>query len=255
MLYTPPTSADYFIRLNARGSDFPGASRYAVPGRLGHPHGRAHLLVAEPPCARRAARPAGEHKVGATPTADTDGIPTGHDTSNPIGLLAATRTAPAIRPRVETPPSHRQSRSEQRNEQNPGHVAMSDAANNNQSRLTLTTAVQQAGDTSLGLTTGVPSPVLPTGLVDVAGRAQRLQVFERPRVAPRVDAVDLQAPIGPTALAAPLGSLPWVANLQLGHQAEALHESAVASLAERVMVRHAAALPFLLCIVLIFYEI
>ena len=32
------------------------------------------------------ARPAGERKVGATPTADTDGIPTGHDTSNPIGF-------------------------------------------------------------------------------------------------------------------------------------------------------------------------
>ena len=69
--------------------------------------------------------------MGATPTADTDGIPTGHDTSNPIGLLAVTRTAPAIRPRVETPPSHRQSRSEQRNERNPSHVVMSDAANNN----------------------------------------------------------------------------------------------------------------------------
>ena len=66
--------------------------------------------------------------MGATPTADTDGIPTGHDTSNPVGLLAATRTAPAIRRRVETPPSHRQTRSEQRN---PDHVAMSDAANNN----------------------------------------------------------------------------------------------------------------------------
>ena len=58
--------------------------------------------------------------MGATLTADTDGIPTGHDTSNPIGLLAVTRTAPAIRPRAETPPSHRQSRSEQRNERNPG---------------------------------------------------------------------------------------------------------------------------------------
>ena len=69
--------------------------------------------------------------MGATLTADTDGIPTGHDTSNPIGLLAVTRTAPAIRPRVETPPSHRQSRSEQRNERNPSHVVMSDAANNN----------------------------------------------------------------------------------------------------------------------------
>ena len=43
----------------------------------------------------------------STPTADTSSIPTGHDTSNPIGLLAVTRTAPAIRPRVETPPSHR----------------------------------------------------------------------------------------------------------------------------------------------------
>ena len=64
--------------------------------------------------------------MGATLTADTDGIPTGHDTSNPIGLLATTRTAPATRPRVETPPSHRQTRSEQRNERNPGHVAMSD---------------------------------------------------------------------------------------------------------------------------------
>ena len=64
--------------------------------------------------------------MGATLTADTDGIPTGHDTSNPVGLLAVTRTAPAIRPRVETPPSHRQSRSEQRNQWNPGHVVMSD---------------------------------------------------------------------------------------------------------------------------------
>ena len=69
--------------------------------------------------------------MGATPTANTSSIPTGHDTSNPIGLLAVTRTAPAIRPRVETPPSHRQSRSEQRNERNPSHVVMSDAANNN----------------------------------------------------------------------------------------------------------------------------
>ena len=69
--------------------------------------------------------------MGATLTADTDGTGTGHDTSNPVGLLAVTRTTPAIRPRVETPPSHRQSRSEQRNEQNPGHVAMSDTANNN----------------------------------------------------------------------------------------------------------------------------
>ena len=69
--------------------------------------------------------------MGATLTADTRSIPTGYDTSNPIGLLAVTRTAPAIRRRVETPPSHRQTRSEQRNEQNPGHVAMSDAANNN----------------------------------------------------------------------------------------------------------------------------
>ena len=69
--------------------------------------------------------------MGATLTADTSSIPAGHDTSNPVGLLAATRTAPAIRPRVETPPSHRQSRSEQRNERNPGHVVMSDAANNN----------------------------------------------------------------------------------------------------------------------------
>ena len=64
--------------------------------------------------------------MGATPTADTDGTGTGHDTSNPVGLLAVTRTAPAIRPRVETPPSHRQSRSEQRNEPNPGHVVVSD---------------------------------------------------------------------------------------------------------------------------------
>ena len=64
--------------------------------------------------------------MGATLTADTSSIPTGHDTSNPVGLLAVTRTAPAIRPRVETPPSHRQPRSEQRNEPNPGHVVMSD---------------------------------------------------------------------------------------------------------------------------------
>ena len=64
--------------------------------------------------------------MGATLTADTSSITTGHDTSNPVGLLAVTRTAPAIRPRVETPSSHRQSRSEQRNEPNPGHVVMSD---------------------------------------------------------------------------------------------------------------------------------
>ena len=69
--------------------------------------------------------------MGATLTADTRSIPTGYDTSNPIGLLGVTRTAPAIRPRVETPPSHRQTRSEQRNERNPDHVVMSDAANNN----------------------------------------------------------------------------------------------------------------------------
>ena len=112
--FTPPLGGDYFIIASARGSDFPERVPLPVPGRLGHPHGRAHLLVAEPPCARRAARPAGERKVGATPTADTSSIPTGHDTSNPVGLLAATRTAPAIRPRVETPPSHRQTRSEQR---------------------------------------------------------------------------------------------------------------------------------------------
>ena len=35
VLYTPPTSSDYFIRLNARGSDFPGASRYPFQGVWG----------------------------------------------------------------------------------------------------------------------------------------------------------------------------------------------------------------------------
>ena len=43
--------------------------------------------------------------MGATLAADTSSIPTGYDTSNPVGLLAVARTAPAIRPEWKLRPA------------------------------------------------------------------------------------------------------------------------------------------------------
>ena len=51
--FTPTAGGDYYIHVSARGSRLPREVPLPVQGCLGHPHGRAHLLVAEPPCARR----------------------------------------------------------------------------------------------------------------------------------------------------------------------------------------------------------